>query len=273
MTPDMDKQENFLLPANRILKESFQYIWVERRNFFAMALLPVVALSIIGSVLALLFPDPILTVDKESGIPSINFMIIPLLLVNIVFYAMFAIAWHRKWLMGESDITIYSALKWDKRKTKFITRLIQVFLLSFATIFALRIFLSLLPGTTGFLTSSLGMMLVIACITLVFARLSLLLPAAAVDDEMSVKDCFIMTNGNSWRLGILVILPPIPLTILQLVSHMVLFNIFDTLGVSSSLFAGLIFNLVEQALNYIGIAVGVSALSMAYIFFKEKKSE
>lgn len=268
-----DTSAKLQLPAAEIIKQAFRYVFVERHNFISMAFLPVVALSLFGSILLNLNPEPIITLPKEGEMPTFNLAFIPLLLVNLVFYVMFAVAWHRKWILGESEITIYSALRWDFNKSKFLLRLIQIFLISFGILLGLGIFLTLLPGTSGFLVSSFGTILVLAISTLIFARLSLLLPASAVGDNLNIKDCVALTNGNGWRLGVLAIFPPIPLAFLQLILSIILIGALSKLQMENGLFGGLLLHLIEQVLNYIGIAVGVSALSMAYVAFTKEAEQ
>lgn len=258
------------LPAMGMIKDAFLYVANERSNFIAMAALPIVGLSLIGTVLAVLYPEPILTIDPETERPIFNMSFLPIFIVNTILYVMFAVAWHRKWLVGEADITIYSALKWDIRKTRFLGRLIQIAGISFGIMIGLNLLLAFLPGTGGFMISPFGTVLAFAVLTLTFARLSILLPATAVDDEMDLKGCWDMTNGNGWRLGVLAILPPIPLAFIQIIIQMALFSVFDAMNVTESMVVQLILQLISHSFNYFGIAVGVSALSMAYQEFKSR---
>ena len=264
--------DKYYLPALAMVKDAFFYVASERKNFIAMAALPIVGLSIIGTLLAFFYPDPFIIADPENQTASVNSEILvaylPAYLLNGILYVMFAVAWHRKWLVGETDITIYSALKWDGRKTKFLGRSIQIIGLSFGVLFILSQLMLLISGNGNFLLSPIGFMLALATLTLTFGRFSLLLPAAAVDDEMNFKSCWHITDGNSWRLGILAILPPIPLAFIQLIIQAILFSIFEAINVTDSLAVNLILHLIQQAFNYFAIAVGVSALSMAYQDFK-----
>ncbi|MTI10920.1 hypothetical protein [Curvivirga aplysinae] len=266
--------DKYYLPAIGMLKDAFFYVTGERKNFIAMAALPIIGLSILGTVLTHLYPEPLLVIDPETQVPSVNMSFIPILIVNTLLYVMFAVAWHRKWLVGEADITIYSALKWDTRKTKFLVRLIQIAGISFGIMIGLNLLISLLPGTGGFMISPFGTILAFAVLTLTFARLSLLFPAAAVDDSLDLKDCWNLTNGNGWRLGILAILPPIPLAFIQIIIQMVLFTILVAINIpTESLVVQLFLHLIQHSFNYFGIAIGVSALSMAYQKFRIQSPE
>src|SRR3546814_52985 len=98
---------------------------------------------------------------------------------------------------------------------------------------------------------------------LVYGRVLLIFPAAAVDDPLDFRESFALTRGNSWRMFGIAILPPLPLMIAGALVVSLLFGLASA-TVGPAISALLILTLAEQAFAFAGIAVGVSALSAVY---------
>jgi hypothetical protein len=94
----------------------------------------------------------------------------------------------------------------------------------------------------------------------VYARLSLLFPARAADHRLGFAECFRLTRGNGWRLVAILALVFAPFWV-ALSAGLAAMAI---LGIVGGLTGTLIGALLHQGLNFAGIAVGVSALSIAY---------
>ena len=105
-------------------------------------------------------------------------------------------------------------------------------------------------------------------IMLVYSRLLLILPAAALDEKMSLSDSWRLTRGNSWRMVGISFLPSIPMLIVMVFASVAVLSAISASGLRESLTAMLVANLLGQALFFIGVAVTVSALSIAYRDFK-----
>ena len=72
-----------------------------------------------------------------------------------------------------------------------------------------------------------------------------------------------LTNGNSWRMLLAVVVLPLAVMLFGgLLVLLIASPLFDSLG--SSITAQFLLSLISQSVNYIGFAVGITALSLAY---------
>ena len=97
-----------------------------------------------------------------------------------------------------------------------------------------------------------------------FARLSLLFPAAAVERTMTFRESFGLSRGNGWRLIGVLFLVVAPVSIVYGAWQIVWIS-----GILGSLIGMMLGALIDQSLVFAGIAVGVSALSIAYREFAD----
>ncbi|WP_259781308.1 hypothetical protein [Aestuariispira ectoiniformans] len=259
------------LPLTEILVNAFKYVYEERKDFIALASLPIVALALISSGLDFLMPGGGVTLNK-MGLPvSVGPAYLIDFAVTIVFFTMFAVAWYRKFLIGEEDISVATALKWDGRKTRFLLRFIGLVLLMAFIMLPVTLGLSLITATIPAF-GAVSIVIMIAVVSLAYARGALWLTAGCVDDPIKLRDVWLGTRGNSWRLAILTLAPPLVIGLVEKLFVAAVAMVTQVLGVSSTLTAGLIFGLVVETSSYIGIAVVASALSMAYLRFKSQNA-
>ena len=122
-------------------------------------------------------------------------------------------------------------------------------------------------------------------VLLVLSRWSIWLPAAAVEDPMTFGGAWRTTRGNAWRLVFITILIWIPFAVVGMVLQVALeptffgFQVHDWSGngnaggameqmkmsrTNRGLTMSFIANLIYMAYYYVGIAVGVTGLSIAY---------
>lgn len=258
---------NLELPLMEMITDAFRYVYDERKDFIALASLPVIALALIASGLNFLMPDGGVQVD-ESGMPvSIGPLVFVNIFVSIVFFAIFAVAWYRKFLVGEEDVTVGAALKLDGRKIRFVIRLGGLLLLCALLMMPVVIGFQLISAA-GLAFGPIAIFVMLVVGLLVYARGSLWLIAAAVDDPTSLRAIWRGTNGFSWRLVVLVVAPPMLLLIIQMLVLNIAALILGALGLMDSMTGGLILLIIQESLSYLGIAVVASALSMAYLRFK-----
>lgn len=262
------------LPVLNTITSAYGFIWEDKEALIRIAALPVVALALAGTLLDILLPAQPLPMPSEDGtvdpadIP-INFGSLLQALLTLCFYVMFAVAWHRKWLLPSESVTVWSALRWEGRKTRFLFRLIGMSLLSFAGALPAAV-VAVTLTYTGLLPIQLGTMMIVVALLLTFARLALIFPATAVDDVLSVKDCWLLTRKNGLRMLIIVVAPALPITILQILVLSALFAIDAAAELFGTLTGAFALSLLQQAFSYAGIAVGVTALSISYDHFRQQ---
>lgn len=258
------------LPILPTARDAYAFVWRHRRRFFSLAFPAVVILSI-PNAFVLLAPklaggddgwNLLLSGKTFVGLVSI------LAVVEIAFYVVFSVAWHRRYLVPGDATTVREALRWRRRQTGFLLRflalsalMLLVWLIT-AGVFAL--YYSGNPAESG-IQGSLALVSgifapVVILTSYLYARLLPLLPATAVDHRMSFRACFELTRGNGWRLVFIIAVVGIPIWIFSGIAQMANIPLFATGTLSGSLVAAL----VGETLTFIGIAVGVSALSIAY---------
>lgn len=248
------------------VRDAYAFVWRERRDFLSLAFPAIVVLAILSTLLAWLAKattptgtgEGNATIGSES-LGAFAFGALVSIMVYVALWVMFAVAWHRRYLVPDEVVTVRAALRWGRRQTRFLLIAIGLFVL-----IAL---LWLIAGALGAGVFGAGILLMFPLfflIGLVYARLSLLFPSTAVDHRMSFGECWEFTRGNSWRLIFIIVLVAIPVGVIALLMSLAVTTIVANFGVSDSLTTNFIVALIDQTFAFISIAVGVSALSIAY---------
>ena len=147
--------------------------------------------------------------NNESD--TITLQAIVLLLINGYFFIIFAVNCHRLFLEKDVPDGIFETLRWNKRNTKF---LLASFVLAISMAIcivpflfvSLPIFFNMDKSQLYFYTVKSIIMLPIGY---VFSRLSLILPATAVDQNSSWSTAWAISKGYGWSLCFLVTLFPL----------------------------------------------------------------
>jgi predicted neutral ceramidase superfamily lipid hydrolase len=177
-------------------------------------------------------------------------------LAGFALYTVFAVAWHRRTLVGP-EATIGAALRWGRRQWRFFRRLVFLIVNLMVLMFLLAILLMAAVPIAPVLSALL------IAIGLIYARVALVLPATATDKPMSVAESAKLTKGNSWRMFLAVVV--LPLAVMLIGGLLVLILAAPLAGfIGSSMTARFLVSLVAQTVNYIGFAAGITALSLAY---------
>ncbi len=261
------------LPVIGTVTDAYAFVWENRRDLLLLAFLPVAIGAIAETLLRTIFmPGAEIPADPEvagGARPSLGAVISAL--VALALYVMFAVAWHRRFLAQELT-TVAAALRWGPRQMRFLARFFTLALVMIAAGFVLGG--SLTIGAVAATGSGPGPLRLLALagvlvgIVLVYSRLLLIFPAAALDEKMSLTDSWRLTRGNSWRMVGISFLPFFPIWIASAFVSVPILSAISGLGLQQSLTAMLVANLVEQAFVFTGVAVTVSALSIAYRDFK-----
>ena len=240
------------IPVFTTVLSAYAFVWRERRDFLALAFPAIVALAILITLSARLAA----AAGAAAGI-GLGFGVLLLGVANLAVWVLFAVAWHRRFLLPDERATVRAALRWHRRHTRFLMLAIALFgLLALAGLLGGPLIMLVFGAVAG-----LGGALILALVlTLCYARLSLLFPAAAVDHGLSFRNCWEMTRGNGWRLLWIVFLVGIPIGAIEALIDGLIGGVFR----SDSLTAPFLAALAGETLAFVGIGVGVSALSLAY---------
>ena len=254
------------LPVWSTALGAYDFVWSERRPFLSLALPAIAILSILTKMLGAMWataPGTDEGIGPTAVEPSLGFGVVAVMavyaLATLAFWVTFCVAWHRHYLVPGEVATIRTALRWGRRQTRF--------LLLFIGIGVIIVLLGLIGGSIGILILDpiiLTLLLNIG-IAFVWARLAMLFPSTAVDQRMSFGECWMFTRGNGWRLFLVIFLVEIPIGVLITVTD-------ELLGQFDSWSETLVYALVNQTMVFIGFAVGVSALSIAYRFLSPDSS-
>ena len=239
-----------------IIKEAILLPWIRRQHFWPLLALPVALTTLLS-----LGDYWLLSSDRPRS--ASIFLQIP----NFLIFSFFAVACHRSILIGEHSVSRFGIPGWPRREFRFFLWLIFIYVIGgmfwlFASeiverfvgfleaffgeeLNELRVRLSGSKTMTFFPWTLLGL---IPCGYLI-GRLSLLLPAIAVDDQASLRSAWSQSKANGWRMALLVGWMPILFHLLE-----------QTLG------AYLNWHIGNQFSSYsLGVYVGIFSVSAAFL--------
>ena len=252
------------LPVLEIIIAANVFVWRERRDFFSLTF-PAIAVLAFWVTLGGWFAGG---TDAEALARAPAGAVAAALFVAIAFFwVVFAVAWHRRYLLPAESTTVREALRWGRRQTRFLLRAIAVYALLLLAWLALVLVGSVGGAAAG--AAGAGAVLPLIVVSLVaglygFARLALLFPATALDELLTFVDCWALTRGNGWRLVAIILLVAVPVTLVGAVIGYLVMAVASAAAGPGNLTVSFVRALVDQTLGFIGIAVGVSALSIAY---------
>jgi hypothetical protein len=265
------------LSIRNVVFEVFRFLWENRRDLLYMVAAPVLALSIAGILLSALFGTeaPADPKTPDAGRVAANLVSFTL---QTLFYVMFAVAWHRRCLRSEEQTTILSALKWDRRKTLFLSRFFVVTLIVIAMSLPPMLVIVIVGGSasmglaaggvggsgTGPLVVELVKAIAVIFILLLQTRLALWLPAAALDQKLTLMEAWVIGRGNSWRLVAILLLSVAPIMLLAILVGAAVGAIAQMSGLAGTLTFRFGAALALFFVYYLVIAASVSALSISY---------
>ena len=195
----MDETKNKINTVKAI-KHGF-IIPIKKWKTLSIALLP--------SGIAILALD--LIFDFMITAPSISANIIYILLSS-VFTVIFAITCHRNVLLGIGSTTKYGVLNWSFREWRYAgwALIAYFYLYTFMAlgVYIASLLINFLPGPHGtyYFIAFMGITMLPG--VYVFARLSILFPATAIEQKTTWNWTWDATEGNGWRLVIIVGLFP-----------------------------------------------------------------
>mgnify|MGYP001294119137 CR=1 FL=1 len=284
----------YKLPVWDIVKETYSFVWNARRDFVLIATAPVLILTIFVTVMTEFFGASsnfgiIEALDTEET-SNVGFHVDALNIgIPYVTYVMFSVAWHRRYLVPNERTTVWNALRWEMRKTRFLVRLLIALVLGATVVISLLVMtipsvtiFVLLAGTlsggwdSSFVRSVEGdeligtivvfsfLMLFLVLLFPVCARLFMWLPAAAVDDPAGLRELWRTGRRNTWRFFWILLVAAVPIWIFW-TGWLFLPSEIDRMGLTVILLG----HFVMEIFDFIAIAIGVSALSICYKRLKD----
>ena len=179
---------------------------------------------------------------------------IPFGLVQLALYALFAVNCHRLVLIGENAVPEYGLLGWSLRETRFFgwsIGLYVLYILAMVLPLLLVVIINMFfttPGANNWLEYAQYLALIPA--TYMMARLSLIFPATAVDERHDIAWALKLSEGNGWKLTIVVGLLPWILTYLKSLLIRMDANALEVFATSMA--------------GFILLAIEIAALSLSY---------
>ena len=245
------------LPVMMTVREALGFVWQNRIWAINLALPAIVIIGILTAIGGVAGPAP------APGQPvQLQFIQVALLVFNIWFTIVYSVAWHRAYLAEEQNATVLECYIWRMRTTRFLIQYLKLFIIfGVVGLFFALIFL----GVSG---SPIGAGATFGAGAVVFlwltGRLILILPATCVDHDLSLRDVLVLSQGNGWQVVGAMIVVGIITAILGAVPMMIAAGIVAAADAGETLSGSLAISLVGQFIGFVGIALGVSVLSVAY---------
>ena len=192
-----------------IIKEAVLLPWNRRQHVWRLLALPVALTNLLSLGEYWLLKDA----PRPIGI----LMHIPHLLI----FSFFAVACHRSILIGEHSVSRFGIPGWPHREFRFFGWLIFIYTIGimfwFVASEVVMRFIDFLQPFLGEGLKELSIRLLGLNISLfpwallgqiflgyLIGRLSLLLPAIAVDSQASLRSAWLQSKGNGWRVALLI---------------------------------------------------------------------
>jgi hypothetical protein len=174
---------------------AFRIVWLERANFLR-------SLAVPGLLLVLLFVGWSYADAAPMWLTLLAFALYGAL------FAVYAVICHRLVLLAE-PASRASWMPWiTGREVRFLAWLAAVWVMAIGSMLAVvTVLANLLPSPTLEIGESMQVVSQVtfrAGTSYVFARLCMVLPAAAIDRRPSVKWSWNLTRGNGWKLAVIV---------------------------------------------------------------------
>lgn len=234
-----------------IVHEAYEFIWQERRKFWLLAMPGVIGLSILATLMEASIINSGLTGGDGAIRGSIMVFAFVLFIANLAVVNLYSVAWHRMYLASE-QFNVRRAYIWAGRQNRFFLVYVKLVLMMIVPV-----------GIASLAGFAIGFIALFAMMWL-FARLSVLLPAMAVDKPLTMVEGYKLTQNNGWRLFWILACSLMIAALATMPVNWLILHVIGGTGIAGTLTGSLLLNLVQLFFAFLGIAVGVSALSIAY---------
>lgn len=177
------------LPGLKIILAAFVLVWQRRIALVRVSLIPAILM---------------ITLDLLSQWNALSPLLSEALYLPI--FTLFAVGCHRVILGGDNSIWVYGLKRWTGCENRYIGW--TLLMLAVLVLSVLLVGLPLVAITTGSTDYFLLSLVVSAPLAYCLCRLSLILPAAAINHRPSLKQIWKLSEGNGWRLLITIGLFP-----------------------------------------------------------------
>jgi hypothetical protein len=257
--------------------EAFSFFWQRRVQFYVLALPPVIILSVLSVIANLILPGEIpsnfqsdffrLQVNSSVnsftypniGLSWFNLADVFIFLIMALVFPLYSVAWHRIFLVPTENLMIRDHYKWEYRHWNFLWSNIKILTLIIPIVivgFVLTLASFVLAPVVGFF--------LIFFVSVCYARFSMWLPAAALDHKIQLRDVLLLTKGNGWQLASILIITGVVTGFLEQLALGLIITASKSLGIIGDLTQSLLTSLAIYLIMYAGMAVGITALSLAY---------
>ena len=255
-----------------IIKEAILLLWIRRQHFWPLLALPVTLTTL------LYLGDYWFLSDRPRSVGIL------LQMPNFLIFSFFAVACHRSILIGEHSVSRFGIPGWPHREFRFFFWLIVIYITGgMFWLFTNEV----VDRFVGFIGTFLGeelkelrlrlsgsksivyfpwlLLELIPCGYLI-GRLSLLLPAIAVDNQASLRSAWSQSKGNGWRMAILVGWIPILIHFLELTTatyfHLYIGRQLTSYGLG--FYVG-VFSVSQAFVHYMFFTIEVAILSLSFL--------
>ena len=281
------------LPVFAIFRETYSFVFRSHKRFFALAI-PAIIITAISSALTggwlwKVFGQPegdvdylksLMALNFEGGLYSVDGIVLTVLFIitfilSVLVFMMYSIAWHRTYLLPSETVSARSAYRLHKRQLQFFFNYLKLILLSLLLL--LPFFIAMISATAlvAMFANAIGdaagwifltgiQFAIVIGFLYFYARVMLMFPATAVDNHMKLGEVLRLSRGHGWRLGGIIVLVEIPVILLTAALTWLIGFLSIPVGLFGSLTILLLNGLANQLIFYVGLAFGITALSIAY---------
>ncbi len=246
------------LPTVRVfatIAEVYAFVWQGRTEFLNL----IFPAALILSLLQVAIGARAVAADPDSAqAAGLSWPLVILLILNIIFVTMVAVAWHRRFLLPDEHPGYLQQFQWRKRHFRFVFLTIKIVLLA--------VLLAIVPlivvGSFSIGAAFPMTVAVMIGVYLILVRLMLTLPASAIDRKLTLREAWQLGTRNSWRLVSLTLLANVPIS---LGSWLILTVLFLMIGDGPGWPGQFVEAFVAELFSFSAAVVGVSALSSAFL--------
>ncbi len=192
-----------------VLKEALALPWYRCHHFGRLLVIPVALTALLW------IAQSYWLTGKSRSSATITFSLLQILPYFLIF-TFFAVSCHRSILIGDHSVSRFGVPGWSMRETRFYLWTIGIYILGYLWIVLFGVALGVLAfaigGSLGDPTaatkSPASLYIAVALLSVPFVyvvgRSSLVLPAAAIDLRPGFNATWSLSDGNGWRVAVLV---------------------------------------------------------------------
>ena len=199
------------LPIRRILVAAVWLVWAKRVRLFQALVLPILLILLLDAAIPLYFMLYPIEQDTYSTI-----MMWMIQLARLIPYALFILTCHRIFLLGDASVPRFGIWRWHYREVQFLGWLLTLYFIYYLALSPIFFVAWSTPAPTPEQNLIEGarimlgplMFVILLLAAYVLARLSMLVPAAALEHRPTIKKVWALTRGFGIQLFVLVVLLP-----------------------------------------------------------------